>query len=310
MEGLGDRVERYMYCLYISKVLQSTLALEEIFSGPQKHSGHDLYKFIISDLFDMNLTSWETVKTDYVINASIILNIPKLFHDYEMLEGPDNYQVQMPCNSVYYASIVDNCARWCFMLKSNIDFVTSTMPYMQTNRSKEYCYSNKLGFLSNSSTVNVVLHIRTGDRCYRCGDKAYFQRIISSMKNAISMSNVSSIRSGVTLKVASQGNVDFIRDIEPSVRFSDNPTILGDICDILTSDIVISTGSSFAYVKFFSNTSNTRPLLFEERRKNYWDGELMRAHLSTQNSAVLVKNGEILISIEEVARRIRNIFTA
>ena len=149
---------------------------------------------------------------------------------------------------------------------------------MLTPKARAYCQTRQLGFVANSITVNVAFHIRMDDRCLHCTVSSYFNRILSTV--AVTASNVresmnpiASRRNGVLVRLVGQMETYFVKNYlsasrTSNVTISPNSSIFAHICDIITNDMTILTGSSFAFVALFSDRAN-RPLLFEERRKNY-----------------------------------------
>ena len=111
-----------------------------------------------------------------------------------------------------------------------------------------------------------------------------------------------------------------IKRVFPNAIFDVGTSLIDTICNFLTSDILITDGSSLVYVAAFAPFNN--PLIIEEERKEaimHMDIDkhkivkgpmkgIRQSHIFSKNNAILLLNGVPILSLEEYNFRIRSHF--
>ena len=286
IQGLGDQLERYFYCLYIAKLLhihESDLIIHG-FSNVQTTAGHhgvseypliaaflgiDLHKTleILKDLKHITVTSSEA----------------ETLH-----ERLRNKSVDLPC-SVYYSSDIMSCGKWCFAY-NNFKGKEYIRGFLQRKGivAKSNCVQK--GYHNfDEDVIQIVWHVRQGDICLHCTTSyqtKLYQQLLPSLKKR-------NIPWNITFE--SQGDLSFIKN-DPVLNksyFIDKSTLVSTICRFLTSNILITSGSSLpTVIAAYSELWN--PIIIEEHRKE--GGSL---HYFSPDEAVLVEEGNMLISEQE-----------
>lgn len=167
----------------------------------------------------------------------------------------------------------------------------------------------------NAHIVNIVWHVRKGDITLHADDEFYFTSILDRLLEAME-SRRDKLGKTVILRFISEQNLPNIHKAIPMAEFSHANSLEEDVCLMLTSDILLTDGSSMVYVAAFG--SSDRPLVIEERRKennqHLEGGKLMHTpmkgikqqHIFSENIAILLDNGAPRGSISEINYRIRS----
>ena len=119
----------------------------------------------------------------------------------------------------------------------------------------------------------------------------------------------------VNLRFISERNLSNIQKAIPMAEFNHANSLEKDVCLMLTSDILLTDGSSLVYVAAFGSVD--RPLVIEERRKENHQhlegGKLLltpmkgikQQHIFSENMAILLDDGDPRGSTSEINYRIR-----
>ena len=181
---------------------------------------------------------------------------------------------------------------------------------------RQLCYEKKIGFkpIQDRNYLNLAWHVRKGDVTLHASDEKYYTRILARVLEGISMT-WNDIGGKIRVRFVSEDDIPNVEKAIPYAEYQHGLTLLEDVCTLLTSDILITDGSSLAYVAAFG--SYDRPLLIEERRKEmnihmeegkFVSGKMKGArqeHLFSENSAILLDDGFPRGSTEEMHYRLQ-----
>lgn len=296
--GLGDQFQRWMYCAYMSKLFQSTLVINyDEFSRNPSHVGAQEYQLIASILGLKNSLSISDVKREYH-PISVTMNVSKILENYNII---DDSELNIPCGSVVNTTNEDctDLNRCTFSAEHN--FVGEISPHIRNNSSRKYCVDHNLGFIGDISLLNVLIHVRTGDACMHCNDVEYYKRVF----RIIELGNYARIPTKlhfISQKKSSQFQYSF-----PQATFWLSRNVLEDVCAILTSDILVNTGSSFPSFVAVSETPYW-PLVFEDVMKEHPKLSKQRSHNCPLEECVWISNGTSIISEEGIQDRMKNMY--
>ena len=170
-----------------------------------------------------------------------------------------------------------------------------------TTRSKPCCGNFVILRLGRSALTEVLVLISLqwstlfGDICLHYNDLNYYSSLYSRLLTASSTLSTSH-----HLVFESQGKLEFLEQHEMFkwATFNYNSTLMETICRFLTSDVLITSGSSFPpFVAAFAPPWT--PIVLEERRKEAPVGSSMAHHFFNEEEAVLLDDGEPLLSVDE-----------
>ena len=289
--GLGDQLEHYIYCLYCAKLLNASVVLNGFHGGPAIHQGTSEYRDAATLLGIVSI-----VNTSYVEHLnfrSLELSFPEIL---SLHNGVYNGSLNAACNIVYISDIYscpDVRSRWCDFLPT-YDSLKAVLWKLRHSQARQKCVDRGLGF-NFSSVVNIVWHVRVGDICLHCNDLNYYSSLYSRLLTASSTLSTSH-----HLVFESQGKLEFLEQHEMFkwATFNYNSTLMETICRFLTSDVLITSGSSFPpFVAAFAPPWT--PIVLEERRKEAPVGSSMAHHFFNEEEAVLLDDGEPLLSVDE-----------
>ena len=167
----------------------------------------------------------------------------------------------------------------------------------------------------NDHTINILWHVRKGDITLHARNENYYTSVLDRLLDAIG-SRREQLGRNVILKFISEGNLSNIQQVIPAAEFNhDVNSLEDDVCFMLTSDILITDGSSLVYVVTFGSSDS--PLIIEERRKENHQhlegGKLLQTpmkgikqqHIFTENIAILLDDGNPRESKFEMDYRIK-----
>jgi hypothetical protein len=270
-EGFGDQLEHYVYCSYCAKLLNATVVLDGFHGGPSHHHGTGEYREVASLLglgLDFNL-NWSFV--EHLDTVDLSFSQVHSLHD-----GIVNGSHEQACN-ILYKSDIQSCPeleiKWCDFMPTYASLKNVLWKLRHAN-ARQKCFERRLGF-ELSAEVNIIWHVRVGDRCLHCDDPRYFTSLYERI--------TPHIFSAHRLVFESQGPVGFLERHESfkSAIFYRNATLMDTVCRFLTSDILITSGSSLpAFVAAFSPPWS--PIVLEERRKEASLDSNMAHHFLTK----------------------------
>eukprot|EP01036_Dinobryon_divergens_P027842 gene27842-36682_t len=286
-DGFGDQFERYAHLLNIARLLQATAV--PAFTNISGHSGsHEYIK--LAQLMNINMNLLEE-HTKYHISHHLSFSLDEVEKIHAEIMSNNGSSPRVPCNSIVRANMYDCSGTWCaFVLKE----IHEVKWILKNNSFVSYCAKNKLGFQRERGKVNLLWHIRNGNLCIRCKDTQYFDSLLHMIHEAL-------------LHFESASNLDEVRvhyGSKASSYFVGRP-IIESVCRMLTADILITSGSSMAYVVAISK--GQLPLVMEEMRKevlpqfrNIWGsvGSTIRdnlRHVFNEDEAVLLINGRPIV---------------
>jgi hypothetical protein len=139
-------------------------------------------------------------------------------------------------------------------------------------------------------------------------DINYFSTMLKNLLFVLS-ANESDIGKKVHIAFESQHSVTFLEKLIPNAKFNVGRDIMDTVCSFLTSDIFISSGSTFALVLAFA--PRNKPIIFEELRKEKILDEIRREnkgfkqhHIFRADDAILLRRGQPLLQLEEVKDKV------
>jgi hypothetical protein len=255
--------------LNLAKIFEATIVFDDSqFYLPAAHNNSEYY-FIMSDVFGINLN----FTTNKLKDIRGIYNAREIsFSEVEMLRSEiESGKAQIPCNTVFSSNIQSCNGHWC-PTESTYPFVDNVKNELRKNHAFEMCSKQKYGFIPSNS-INVIWHIRNGDICLHCNEIGYIHKIYNRILQLLDFSD-SDIGSRINFFFTSSIHLIEYEQAFPRFHFStENTPLLQTVCEILTSDIFISSGSSIVVAgAFFPRGS---PLIFEEERKNL-HGEIFK----------------------------------
>lgn len=245
-QGLGDMLARIFSGMATSYLSNTTMVfLQNSWTDSVHHKGG--YQIIFEQELGIPMKQillFDEVRTKY--NPTILQ--PNLNPD-ESLYNPD-FSESMPCNSLYHMSDLIYCTAgsnrnaWCY------SYIASTIQNIIRPFFDELIFLRKHNTTLNtiqqplkSNTLNVVWHIRTGDLCLRCMNKTFYENIntfiLKSMKNTlVPINNIVVHQPDHRIQKLFEGLSNVI--------FHDQSDLTDIVRMFLNSDILITTGSSFA----------------------------------------------------------------
>jgi hypothetical protein len=297
--GLGDQLEHYVFGLYIAKLFHATIVIDGfnkgmVMDGSTEHAGSGAYRSIASGLLniDFNLTK-EMVDTTYK---------PKHMHlTYDQVLAQHNKGSPQPCNTLVQADIY-SCGGWCHLTRP-LHSVRATIWTLRNNTARPTCKKWRVEKFGKSDVKRIIWHIRSGDICLRCEDTNYFKSVDSLLKTALAGYNYSII-------FESQKAVPTIQALFPQYQFNVNTPLYDFVCNFLSADIVITSGSSIVPMLMAAGASPWHPIIFEERIKDLTNVKnRVTFHYFPQEHAILLNHGVPQLPIVNVVTAVNTIFT-
>eukprot|EP01036_Dinobryon_divergens_P022139 gene22139-30375_t len=287
--GFGDQFERYVHLLNIARLLRATAV--PTFNNNTGHVG-GLEYIKLAQLMNINMDLHnEYTKYNISHHFSFSLNDVERIHA-EILSSSNGSSPRLPCHSVVRVTMYDCNGTWCPFVVKEIHEVKWILKH---NFFVSHCAKNKIGFKRERGRVNVLWHVRSGDLCIRCKDPRYFDALLQQIGSALQS------RANTVLHIESAWNLsELVEHYGGRSLFFINRPIIETVCRMLTADILITSGSSLAYVAAISK--GQLPLIMEEMRKealpqfsHIWGGgsairESLR-HVFNEDEAVLLSNG-------------------
>ena len=246
-----------------------------------RHHGSSEYPLVATFLGIDVVRNLESLK--HLRHIAVTVTEAETFHERLTTKNTD-----FPC-SVYYSSDINSCGKWCFAFN---DFKGKKYIRGFLQRKGIVAKSNcvQKGYHNfDEDVIQIVWHVRQGDICLHCTTSyqtKLYQQLLPSLKKR-------NIPWNITFE--SQGDLSFIKK-DPVLNksyFIDKSTLVSTICRFLTSNILITSGSSLpTVIAAYSELWN--PIIIEEHRKE--GGSL---HYFSPDEAVLVEEGNMLISEQE-----------
>jgi len=323
MSGLGDELEHLIYFLNVAKTLEASLILDgglTAGSSSKKHIGSMSYNKVAEILganYQHNLSS---IFARYGPLTEKYLTFPEVLEFKKaLLAGTE----RLPCRTII-RSYIESCdGGWCPVVYPEHNFVKNVNWILRNNSAKQYCHQSNLGFPMKSESketskevqkkkksINVVWHVRTGDLALH-RNVIYYDVLLRTLLDGIEMTR-KDIGHKLQLVFESQEKVPFLENEFPAARFNIGKDIFSSVCTFLTSDIFISSGSTFAVVLGFAQQPR-HPIIFEEVRKEVIWGDfskkhtLRQRHIFTKDDAILLDEGKPLMRKEDVQRLLKTV---
>lgn len=234
--GFGDQLDRYIMHLHLAQLLNATLVTSGFTVGPTFHSGSDEYRSVAMMLgisFDIN----EQQISAYNLTTHSLV--------YSHIAYSTTVKA-LPCH-VIIQSRMNGCDTsppyaWCSTYPK-YRAITATAAYRNTVQ-LHLCPKPTPRLRRRQAAVKLVWHVRSGDICLRCGDNASDITYYTSLLMLITSSLLRTQHLHVTF--ISQDELPLLRPHFPSAFFAINASLLDTACMIQRSDILITSGSSFA----------------------------------------------------------------
>mmetsp|Transcript_548 Transcript_548/g.809 ORF Transcript_548/g.809 Transcript_548/m.809 type:complete len:257 (+) Transcript_548:200-970(+) len=203
--------------------------------------------------------------------------------------------LQLECNTIIQSHI-DSCpGGWCpLTYPSHYNFIEQVLPWLQNNTARLKCLKMHKGFKklynqTESKQVNIVWHVRTGDLSLHT-DISYFNNILNSLVGIFGIKLLH-------LVFESQHPLPSLKATFPRAIFNIAKNITSTVCNFLTCDVFISSGSTMAAVLAF--TQPLHPIIVEEKRKEVnWasfgpQNEIRQPHMFPKTMALHVFNNSV-----------------
>mmetsp|Transcript_35 Transcript_35/g.62 ORF Transcript_35/g.62 Transcript_35/m.62 type:complete len:365 (+) Transcript_35:47-1141(+) len=295
--GLGDELEHFIYSLNIAKLFEAIILIHGgLISGSKiSHIGSAKYSDIAELLGIQALPLSFVVENNYSLHRIDLSFSKALELKGSLLDGTG----QLPCNTTIRSDINSCQGQWCPVMLPEFDFIKNVASIIKNNRAKSTCivFGRGFGPSCKSAAINVVWHIRTGDIDLHKEDSNYFNTLLTNLLFVLS-ANESDIGSRIHLAFETQLSVPFLERLVPAAKFHVGRDILDTVCSFMTSDIFISSGSSFALVLAFSKRN--QPIIFEEVRKE----ALKQRHIFREEHAILLERGQPVMKLDEVKEKV------
>ena len=272
--GLGDLLEHYTFCIYVSQLVQATLVVSPgaFTAAPTKHLGHESYP-AAAELLGINVTYVHPPLSGEPLRLQL--------HD-ALAYSRGETNVSLPCNVLMRAGMADCPIRWCSN-DANYRGLQAVRWKLRTSHPRQTCFSRALGFPTRvaGEPLRVLWHVRTGDVHT---NTAHFSKLLATLR---ALADGRQLRIVVESQdVLPEGLDDTFRDSELVV----GSPLLQSMCRFLTADVLVMTGSSFpALVAAFAPPWT--PIVLEERRKNRGRDSIHAHHYFTADEALLVEDG-------------------
>lgn len=276
--GVGDRLEHYFYALYWSTVLETDLLLHPfVYYHEYFEVMHDILGIKrINRYYNVDLAKSTLNMTDLAMDKA----------ELERLHSIDN----IPCHTLLHVSIEDCPGNWCFFTSAEYSKIFPKIVWgLRKARAASKCTDAGFSMTEGSSEkpVNVLVHVRTGDICVKCSVE-YFSKILLLLNKYF----------GSKYRLHIETPSDLKDDIDELFRLNDAKVIVGapliqTVCRMLTTDVLIATGSSLAFtIGLFGQPWH--PLIFEEVRKDIGD------HFFAKDVAIHLHDGIPVHSEQEI----------
>ena len=292
--GLGDQLEHYVHYQHVAKLLNASCVFpRDVFSLENKWA-----KETLKNQQHLGMEEYAAIANLLGLNTANNALVPDLrrrtlsyYEAVALHEQVLNGSVASPCGSMFEVSMYSckdvrntNCDA-----RPNYNSLNDVIWDLRRNSAKNEC--QRLGLSVSQHAVHVVWHVRTGDICLHCDEAGYYRKIASKL--------IKLVPSRVHFIFEAQSDqIDFLRreDIFKLSLFYTNATLLATVCRFLTTQILITSGSSFpVFVAAFAPP--WAPVIIEEERKEAtWDGDrLFTKHFFKHDEAVLMQQGEFMI---------------
>lgn len=280
-DGLADHLERLFMILamaYEYKELGVTVVLQhDAFSQKSIHNEHG-YAKIIRELFGiptfLNLTFVNNVYHPRFMNIGTNHEIGLYY------KRQRDFSKDFPCNSLVNMDIYDMCRGfWCpFFWSGEAKHVLQPL-LRQSFANQSYCRKYQNVPPLQSTSINVVWHVRTGDACLHCNDHFFYKSIHSFVDAAIKSSHMP-YHNIVVYREHPTVNISSLFSSVPNITLFTSDDIAHATCLFFDTNILITTGSSFpSLVPWFSPPFH--PIMIEEERKSAANQKGKYLHVSS-----------------------------
>lgn len=288
--GLGDEIEQFIYAMNVAKVFEATVVIQGGLNDGShiEHVGSSKYPEVAT------LLGIQPMNTAFESRDSRVQWNELEMTFQEVLEFKNSLQngtARLPCNTIIrsYINSCDN--RWCTLVAPIYPFLRNAAPYLRNNSARSTCLQWQKGFTDcHSPMVNVVWHVRTGDiQLHK--KESYYDKVADNLLAGLAASR-KDIGKSVNLVFESQLALPSLVKKFPHARFHIGQDIMDTVCTFLSSDVFVSSGSSFVTVLAFAPPH--RPVVFEEVRKEIdWlrDKRIVSRHFFSDKEAVLMEEG-------------------
>ena len=303
-EGFGDQLEHYIYSLYIAKLLNATVITDGFATGPAKHIRTDEYAKVAEKLLGIDFTVTAKTVMDKYHPKIRTVSYDDAVTMYQQMRST-------PCNS-FIISDITSCGRtWCHAVRQ-FDSLRDTIWMLRNNHSLAICNEwrqnvslsdaeRNSNTSKNPSVVRVVWHVRSGDICLHCNDADYFKRTHRLLQTALEGYNF-------TVTFESQYSVPEIEQLFPEHTFRINSSLIDTSCDIISSDILITSGSSLPPLIAAVGGSPWHPIVFEEIMKNFYVNDVTH-HFFAYDEAILLNSSIPYATLNEITTAVRSVLS-
>lgn len=321
-QGLGDQLEHFIFSMNVAKLLGGTIIIDDTTNSFSYswHKGGEEYRKIFSLL---GIHSYPTLTNIFADHQPVTKRLM-----YASILGIlSNNTLSSLCNSVIDTQ-VNFCGLgaykfhiWCFFMRPDREWVEEVSWYLRNNTMQLSCKHHNLGFShyhlhhhQDKHILNIVWHCRGGDETLHVTKEHYLN--IFKLITLCSGLGYEDIGHRLNLVFETQTTqFDFLLEVFPKSILNWNHSLEETVCNILTSDIFVTSGSSIAAVAAFAPPFS--PIIFEVNRK--WDmserggtKSYRNRHAFNERQAVLLEGDQLAANqtYAEVVSMVRSVLQA
>lgn len=282
-------------------MLEATVVFDDTNFYSQGTHNSSKYFFIMSEILGINLTL--TMKSQGLVGGSYVPRILSFYEIQNLETDIKSGKSQLPCKTVISSDIQSCSGHWC-PTESTFPFFENVKWYLRNNNADDTCAKLNFGF-NSPNVINVVWHFRNGDICLHCNEVEYVRKIHHQILKILSFSD-SDVGKRIVYSLESSNELVEYQRAYPNFKFNtEKAPIEETICKMLTSDILISSGSSIIAVAAFFPRDH--PIVIEEQRKNLHNENFKQAYIFSATEVIRMCNGEFTMPFMEVKSTILSV---
>lgn len=302
-EGFGDQLEHFIYAMYIAKLLNGTVVTDGFARGPLRHSGTTEYAKVAEELLGIDLHIMRELMTRYKPRKHTV--------SYDQALEMFNKSTSTPCNTLIISDITSCGMLWCHAVRQ-FDSLRETVWILRNNSAQRICAEWRKNQLymrdaehigrnfDDPTAVRIVWHVRTGDLCLHCNDTSYFSRVDHLIRRAVNGYKF-------TVTFESQQRVPWLESQFPHYTMRVNSSLFDTVCDFISSDILITSGSSLAPLIAAAGGTPWHPIVFEEMIKDQGLPGTVTHHFFAHDDAILLNNSVPYLPINNIVTAVQSI---
>lgn len=300
---MGDELEHFIYFLNIAKLMEATIIVIGGLANASSsgHLGKSQYPNMANFLGIELRYNMTFVEENFKPLRRFSMSFDEIIRFRKQLEKGS---ATLQCGSIISSDIYSCKGQWCPMVRSDFDFMQNIASIIQRKSVRDICIQQRNGFYEcDRNVVNIVWHVRRGDINIH-EDMSYYDTVANNLLRSLSAER-NDLGNRIRLHFELQQPDQQLEKLFPNATSFVDEDIFKSVCRFLTTDIFISSGSSFAIVLAFSKSS--KPIIFDEVRKEItlFNASVARTHLFSSHRAVLLVNGKPLLEEFKVRKSIQ-----